>query len=118
MEFVKPYKWKIVLTVLIGIIKFSIPLVIPLLLKYVVDDIIQGAGLLRKNIHIIHGNGGYVRHFWCFGRLSNITVSISRSGRQARCFMISGTSFCAYTKAEPQVLCEHPRRRNYFKGHQ
>lgn len=29
---------------LIGIIKFSIPLALPLLLKYVVDDIIQGSG--------------------------------------------------------------------------
>lgn len=48
MEFVKPYKWKIVLTVLIGIIKFSIPLVIPLLLKYVVDDIIQGSGTTEE----------------------------------------------------------------------
>jgi len=48
MEFVKPYKWKIVLTVLIGIIKFSIPLVIPLLLKYVVDDIIQGSGTAEE----------------------------------------------------------------------
>ncbi|MCY8406360.1 ABC transporter ATP-binding protein [Bacillus sonorensis] len=48
MEFVKPYKWKIILTVLIGIIKFSIPLVIPLLLKYVVDDIIQGTGTAQE----------------------------------------------------------------------
>ncbi|MGR3205719.1 ABC transporter ATP-binding protein [Bacillus glycinifermentans] len=48
MEFVKPYKWKIIVTVLIGIIKFSIPLVIPLLLKYVVDDIIQGNGTVQE----------------------------------------------------------------------
>ncbi|WP_210611146.1 ABC transporter ATP-binding protein [Priestia flexa] len=40
MEFVKPYKWQIVGTVLIGVIKFSIPLLIPLLLKYVLDDVI------------------------------------------------------------------------------
>ncbi|MCR9040186.1 ABC transporter ATP-binding protein [Bacillus sp. L381] len=44
MQFVKPYKKQIFITVLIGIIKFSIPLALPLLLKYVVDDIIQGGG--------------------------------------------------------------------------
>ncbi|MDA7026621.1 ABC transporter ATP-binding protein [Bacillus sp. CLL-7-23] len=48
MEFVKPYRWKIVLTVLIGMVKFSIPLIIPLLLKYVVDDIIQGNGTAQE----------------------------------------------------------------------
>lgn len=40
MEFVKPYKWKIFLTILIGILKFGIPLLMPLILKYVLDDII------------------------------------------------------------------------------
>ncbi|MCP8617969.1 ABC transporter ATP-binding protein [Salirhabdus salicampi] len=40
MTFVKPYKWKIFLTIGIGIIKFGIPLLMPLILKYVVDDII------------------------------------------------------------------------------
>lgn len=42
MKFVKPYKWKIVWTVLIGILKFAIPLMIPLILKYVIDNIIGG----------------------------------------------------------------------------
>lgn len=38
--FVKPYwKW-IVLTIIVGIIKFGIPLVLPLLLKYIIDDIL------------------------------------------------------------------------------
>lgn len=40
MKFVKPYKWKIFLTILVGILKFGIPLLIPLILKYVLDDII------------------------------------------------------------------------------
>ncbi|KAF1678972.1 multidrug ABC transporter ATP-binding protein [Bacillus sp. SKDU12] len=44
MQFVKPYRKQIFITVLIGIVKFSIPLALPLLLKYVVDDIIQGGG--------------------------------------------------------------------------
>ncbi|MFG6120722.1 ABC transporter ATP-binding protein [Thalassobacillus sp. B23F22_16] len=42
LSFVKPYKGKIILTILIGIIKFSIPLLMPLIIKYVIDDIIGG----------------------------------------------------------------------------
>ena len=40
MQFVKPYWLLVVLTIVIGIFKFGIPLLIPLLIKYVVDDII------------------------------------------------------------------------------
>lgn len=42
MKFVKPYMWQIVMTVVIGIFKFAIPLLIPLILKYVLDSIIDG----------------------------------------------------------------------------
>ncbi len=45
--FVKPYKWKIIFTILIGIIKFTIPLLIPLLLQYLIDDVINGEELTR-----------------------------------------------------------------------
>lgn len=45
MEFVKPYKWKILWTVIIGVFKFGIPLLIPLILKYVIDNIITVEGL-------------------------------------------------------------------------
>jgi ATP-binding cassette, subfamily B, putative efflux pump len=41
LAFVKPYKWQIFWTILIGLAKFGIPLMTPLILKYVVDDIIQ-----------------------------------------------------------------------------
>lgn len=40
MKFVKPYKWKIFITIMVGILKFGIPLLLPLILKYVLDDII------------------------------------------------------------------------------
>lgn len=40
LRFVKPYRMKIVLTILIGILKFGIPLLLPLILKYTVDDVI------------------------------------------------------------------------------
>ncbi|PYZ92423.1 multidrug ABC transporter ATP-binding protein [Salipaludibacillus keqinensis] len=45
MEFVKPYWKAITLTVIIGMFKFGIPLMIPLILKYVIDDIIGAEGL-------------------------------------------------------------------------
>ncbi|WP_163857972.1 ABC transporter ATP-binding protein [Paenibacillus elgii] len=39
-QFIKPY-WKLVLiTVLIGMVKFGIPLTLPLIIKYIVDDIL------------------------------------------------------------------------------
>ncbi len=40
MKFVKPYNWLIILTIIIGIVKFAIPLFIPLLMKIVIDNII------------------------------------------------------------------------------
>lgn len=45
MKFVKPYKWEIFGTIIIGIIKFAIPLFIPLLIKIVIDDIIGASDL-------------------------------------------------------------------------
>jgi ABC-type multidrug transport system fused ATPase/permease subunit len=48
LTFVKPYKKKIFWTVVIGILKFSIPLLLPLILKYFVDNII-GADQLPQS---------------------------------------------------------------------
>lgn len=45
LQFVRPYKGKIIITILIGIVKFSIPLLMPLIIKYVIDDIINAQGL-------------------------------------------------------------------------
>src|SRR5699024_4855786 len=42
LKFVKPYIWSIIATVLIGVLKFAIPLLIPLILKYVIDTITEG----------------------------------------------------------------------------
>ncbi|CAH0347627.1 ABC transporter ATP-binding protein [Bacillus sp. CECT 9360] len=41
MQFVKPYKWQIIGTICIGLLKFTIPLLIPILIKYVLDDIVN-----------------------------------------------------------------------------
>ncbi|MEJ9212616.1 ABC transporter ATP-binding protein [Bacillus smithii] len=40
MNFVKPYRREIIATLFIGAIKFAIPLLIPIIIKYVIDDII------------------------------------------------------------------------------
>ncbi|KMY53105.1 multidrug ABC transporter ATP-binding protein [Bacillus sp. FJAT-27231] len=45
MQFVKPYGWQIIGTLLIGIIKFGIPLLIPVLIKYVIDDIVGNGSM-------------------------------------------------------------------------
>jgi ATP-binding cassette, subfamily B, putative efflux pump len=49
LQFVKPYRWQIVGTVIIGVLKFAIPLLIPLLIKYVVDDVVQNDALSNED---------------------------------------------------------------------
>ena len=49
LHFVKPYRLQIIMTVLIGIIKFAIPLLIPLLIKYVLDDIVSNDALSKAD---------------------------------------------------------------------
>lgn len=44
LQFVKPYRWLIAITIMIGLVKFGIPLIMPWLLKYIIDDVIQGGG--------------------------------------------------------------------------
>lgn len=48
MVFVKPYWWKIIGTVLIGVVKFAIPLLIPLIVKYVIDNIVLETALTEQ----------------------------------------------------------------------
>ncbi|QMV39962.1 ABC transporter ATP-binding protein [Cohnella cholangitidis] len=40
LRFVKPYRWLVAVTLLIGMLKFAIPLAVPLFLQYAVDDIL------------------------------------------------------------------------------
>ncbi len=47
MAFVKPYWKEIIITIIIGIVKFGIPLLIPLVMKYVIDDIILVEAMTR-----------------------------------------------------------------------
>ncbi|MFS0577026.1 ABC transporter ATP-binding protein [Sporosarcina sp. 179-K 3D1 HS] len=50
LKFVKPYNWQIILTIIIGIVKFAIPLFIPLLMKIVIDDIIGSDTLTKEQM--------------------------------------------------------------------
>ncbi|MFJ7817920.1 ABC transporter ATP-binding protein [Bacillus toyonensis] len=47
LKFVKPYRWLIAITIVIGLVKFGIPLIMPWLLRYIIDDVIQGGGSLQ-----------------------------------------------------------------------
>ncbi|MGF7050484.1 subfamily B ATP-binding cassette protein MsbA [Paenibacillus sp. DS2015] len=42
-KFIKPYKKWIILTLIIGMIKFTIPLTLPMIMKYVVDDLLTSS---------------------------------------------------------------------------
>ncbi|WP_071396099.1 ABC transporter ATP-binding protein [Bacillus tuaregi] len=55
LHFVKPYSLQIIATILIGILKFAIPLMIPLLIKYVLDDIVANEAMSKgdKLDHLI-----------------------------------------------------------------
>lgn len=45
LQFVKPYKYRIIATIIVGIIKFGIPMLIPLLIKYAIDGVINNQAL-------------------------------------------------------------------------
>ncbi|HBC8622584.1 TPA: SAV1866 family putative multidrug efflux ABC transporter [Staphylococcus aureus] len=45
LQFVKPYKYRIFPTIIVGIIKFGIPMLIPLLIKYAIDGVINNHAL-------------------------------------------------------------------------
>ncbi|WP_129691495.1 ABC transporter ATP-binding protein [Gottfriedia acidiceleris] len=55
LRFVKPYRFHIFLTIAVGIVKFGIPLILPFLLKYVVDNIINSSlPIATKSSHLIY----------------------------------------------------------------
>lgn len=60
MHFVKPYTWELILTIIIGILKFAIPLFIPLLIQIVIDDIIGSNTLtqVEKTTQLVYWLGG------------------------------------------------------------
>lgn len=66
LQFVKPYNWQIILTIMIGVVKFAIPLFIPLLMKIVIDDIIGSETLTadEKTKHLFYWLGGTVLVFF------------------------------------------------------
>ncbi|WP_379971081.1 ABC transporter ATP-binding protein [Ectobacillus sp. sgz5001026] len=58
LQFVKPYKGKIFVTIVIGVIKFGIPLIIPFLLKYLIDDVIHSKdSILVQTNHLFIAMG-------------------------------------------------------------
>ncbi|HHQ1994318.1 TPA: SAV1866 family putative multidrug efflux ABC transporter [Staphylococcus aureus] len=59
LQFVKPYKYRIFATIIVGIIKFGIPMLIPLLIKYAIDGVINNHALTtdEKVHHLTIGIG-------------------------------------------------------------
>ncbi|HAR5357475.1 TPA: SAV1866 family putative multidrug efflux ABC transporter [Staphylococcus aureus] len=52
LQFVKPYKYRIFATIIVGIIKFGIPMLIPLLIKYAIDGVINNHALtIDEKVH-------------------------------------------------------------------
>lgn len=66
LQFVKPYNWQILFTVLIGVIKFAIPLFLPLLIKIVIDDIIGAPAMsdAEKTKYLFYWLGGTIILFF------------------------------------------------------
>lgn len=66
LKFVKPYNGLIVLTIFIGIIKFAIPLFMPLLMKIIIDDIIDSDVLTKAEMmqQLFYWLGGTVLVFF------------------------------------------------------
>lgn len=48
IKFVKPYRYRIIATIIVGIIKFGIPMLIPLLIKYAIDGVINNHSLTNQ----------------------------------------------------------------------
>lgn len=48
LKFVKLYRYRIIATIIVGIIKFGIPMLIPLLIKYAIDGVINNHSLTNQ----------------------------------------------------------------------
>ena len=59
LKFVKPYRYRIIATIIVGIIKFGIPMLIPLLIKYAIDGVINNHSLTNQE---------KFSHLWCSNR--------------------------------------------------
>ncbi|MEH6949231.1 ABC transporter ATP-binding protein [Bacillus sp. JJ634] len=66
LHFVKPYKWIIFATIIIGLLKFAIPLLLPLLTKYVIDDIVAN--------HTISTDTKTERLFWVMAIMAFVFI--------------------------------------------
>lgn len=77
MQFVRPYKWDIVITFLIGVVKFLIPMATPFIMKIVIDDII-GAEELTK-AQQMEGLA------WCIGIVAILFFVVRPSSFSAAC---------------------------------
>ncbi|WDF02727.1 ABC transporter ATP-binding protein [Shouchella hunanensis] len=66
MFFVKPYKKQIGITILIGILKFGIPLLFPLAMMYIIDDILLNETMARDD--------QYKQLYWILGGMAVLFI--------------------------------------------
>ncbi|MBD0382992.1 ABC transporter ATP-binding protein [Paenibacillus sedimenti] len=50
-KFVKPYRKLVLITLFIGMVKFAIPLILPLIMKYIVDDLLLSSLSITEKTH-------------------------------------------------------------------
>lgn len=96
MKFVKPYTGQIIGTLIIGLIKFAIPLLIPVIIQYVIDDIVtnQHLSVDEKTSKLLITMSIMLGVFVVLGyRRLNFTDSILLNGHQARFYMIFGIAY-------------------------
>lgn len=77
MRFVKPYKMLLFLTIVIGILKFAIPLFLPWLLQIIIDDILLKDGMTteEKTKQLFTWIELHLYCFLLFVHQSNITAN-------------------------------------------
>ncbi|MCY9666423.1 ABC transporter ATP-binding protein/permease [Paenibacillus alginolyticus] len=51
LKFIKPYRKLVIITILIGMVKFGIPLTLPLIMKYIIDNLLLGSVSSAEKAH-------------------------------------------------------------------
>lgn len=100
LQFVKPYKYRIFATIIVGIIKFGIPMLIPLLIKYAIDGVINNHALTtdEKVHHLTIAIGIALFIFVIVRPPVNLYVNIWRNGQVIKYCMIYVKSYTTIYK--------------------
>ena len=100
LHFVKPYRLQIIATIIIGIIKFAIPLLIPLLIKYVWMILLEMIACQRliKWINFFHNHVLCSSFLLSYVHQLSIIANILLNGLPVKSYMISVISYLHISK--------------------